>query len=195
MTLEWLWRRLVGQPKPKVSWREPYWASAPTAWKSFKEILRPWMWLRITLVSYVLFGLIVVGVKRAIPQLDLRFLWKGLPAPLLVFAYLALMGAVHAAIPRHLLVRPDYFQGTNGQHTWRLPAVRILATRIVVFSLDRIRLRVYYLTSQGKKRCATFGVHPGVDIVALSRTLPVFPQIWDARSRLKNRPGSPVSVS
>jgi hypothetical protein len=92
------------------------------------------------------------------------------------------MFLVHAAIPELVVVRKERVQIIHGQSSWVARAGDIRWTRIVIFAPDRIRLRIAY-TRGCQRKTRTVGVGRNVDLDELSTTLPIPPQVWDARGR------------
>ena len=121
----------------------------------------------------------------AIPMIQLPPLWKMLlPLPTL-YAYMLIMLPVHAAIRSHIHVRGDRIHVMTGQSHWVVKSEAIQGTRIVIFASDRVRLRVFYI-HKDKLRSRTYAVSPKVELAVLSKSLAVYPQIWDARHRYKD---------
>lgn len=127
----------------------------------------------------------------AVPMIQLPPLWKMFLALPALYGYMLFMLLFHAAIPSRIDVRNDRIQVMTGQSLWIAKSEDIQGTRIVIFGLDRIRLRVSYLHKENK-RSRTLAVSPKVNLNALCKALPVHPQIWDARSRYKDPRSSSI---
>ncbi|MGE0610654.1 MAG: hypothetical protein AB7O62_26425 [Pirellulales bacterium] len=179
------------QPVPTLRWYTPRWSYVPKLWHEFRGIFRPMFVVRSTLAAFTVFSAIVAAVKWANPLLQLDFLWKTLFAVPALYGLLLVHAAILAVVPEHVVVRPDRILVQHGQGIWHVPAKEIVATRIIVFSSDHIRLRITYVRGS-KQRSRTLGVAPGVDLAKLAEILPVPPKIRDARGRSRKAPALPV---
>lgn len=155
---------------------------SPAAWRTWRVLFRSRAIARMSFFSVALGAAIVVGLKAAIPLLQLPPPWKMLLALPVFYAYALLMLLVHTLIPSRIDVRKDRMHVMTGQSHWVIKAEAIRRTRIVIFAINRVRLRVFYL-HKNKRRSRTFGVARKVSLDELAAVLPVAPQIWDARSR------------
>jgi hypothetical protein len=144
--------------------------------------------IRVSVLSLIVGAAIVIGLKMAIPMIQLPPLWNMLLALPTLYACFLVMLLVHAAIPSRIQVRDDRIQVMTGQSHWVVKSEAIQGTRIVIFALDRIRLRVFYL-HKDRLWSQTFAVSPKVELDALSKSFAVYPQIWDARNRYKDPRG------
>ncbi len=122
------------------------------------------------------------------PMIQLPPLWKLLLALPAIYAYVFVMLLVHALIPSRIEIRKDRMHVMTGQSHWFVKSEAVSATRIVIFALDRIRLRVFY-HYKNELRSRTFGVGRGVNLDVLADVLAVSPQIWDARNRYERLRG------
>ncbi|MDQ3330850.1 MAG: hypothetical protein M3552_09380 [Planctomycetota bacterium] len=140
----------------------------------------PAFWLRVTLVSAVLFVAIVGAAKWGFPLLQLGFLWKAAAVIPGMFGYLAIMVGLHMLLPKFVEVRKDRISINHGQTTTRIRAKDVEATRLVFFGDDRALLRISY-RQRGQRRFRTVGVKPTVDLAKLAQMPPVPPRVSDLR--------------
>ena len=100
------------------------------------------------------------------------------------YGYVLVMLVVHALLPSHIEVRKDRIHVMSGQSHWVVKSEAMRRTRIVIYAIDRIRLRVFYL-HKDKVRSRTFGVGRKVKLDELSDALAVYPEVWDVRNRYR----------
>ncbi|MBC8876864.1 MAG: hypothetical protein H8E44_46140 [Planctomycetes bacterium] len=92
---------------------------------------------------------ICVGVKLAIPQIQLGFAWKALFAIPALFAYLGVWFLIHLLVPGQVKINEKYISHSTGQSGWRVNLADIESSRLIVFSPDYIRL---IIRANGKVR-------------------------------------------
>jgi len=117
-------------------------------------------------------------------MIQLPPLWKMLLALPAFYGYVLVMLVVHALLPSHIEVRKDRIHVMSGQSHWVVKSEAMRRTRIVIYAIDRIRLRVFYL-HKDKVRSRTFGVGRKVKLDELSDALAVYPEVWDVRNRYR----------
>ena len=179
-----LFGRSANRQNATISWWSPYWFHLPHTWRTWRLLLGFKLIARVSIVSLFVGAVIVIGVKIAMPQIQLPPLWRMLLVFPTFYAYVLLMLVVHALIPSRIGVHKDRIHVMTGQSHWVVKSEAIQATRIVIYELDRIRLRVYY-DHKNKLRSRTFGVGRRVNLDTLAEALAVYPQVWDARSRYR----------
>jgi hypothetical protein len=146
---------------------------------------------RVLILSTLLGAGLVVALQAANPLLQLPPLWKMALAFPTIYAYFALILAVHTVLPTRVSVCEKRLHAMTGQSHWGVEAAAVTRTRITVFATDRIRLRVYY-DRKGKPRSRVFGITRKVDLDALANALPVHPQVLDARTRYATKRSNDV---
>jgi hypothetical protein len=112
-------------------------------------------------------------------------LWKMLLALPAFYGYVAIMLLVHMLLPSRIEVRKDRMHVMTGQSHWVVKSEAVRRTRIVIFAVDRIRLRVFYVRKD-KARSRAFGVARKVKLDELSNALAIDPEVWDARDRYRD---------
>src|SRR5262245_2153982 len=123
---------------PKVVWSQPRWSYVPEMWRSFSKLLHPWFMLRTILLAGLIFGILVAGLKAALPQLQLVFLWKAPIAVLGLWAYFALMGPLYCAIPPRVELRAKLISIQHGNHVRLILMSSVVSTHLTIFAADRI---------------------------------------------------------
>jgi hypothetical protein len=175
------WKQAIS---PNISWWVPYWSHTALMCCVFRIMFAPRSVLRVTILSLLITAAIVAWVQATMPGVQLP-LGKMLLSVPIMYAYMAVMFLLHLVIPTSVNVRKDRIHTTTGQSNWVVKAKDIYRTRIVVFAVDRIRLRIFY-TRKNRRRTRTFGVSPRINLDALCANLPAYPQVWDARNRYQN---------
>jgi len=153
-------------------------------WCVFRIVFAPRSVIRVTILSLIIAAAIIAWVQVAIPGVQLP-IWKMLLSVPIMYAYMAVMLLLHLVVPTSVKVRKDRIHTTTGKSNWVLKAKDVYRARIVVFAVDRIRLRIFY-TRKNRRRSRTFGVSPKINLDALCANLPIYPQVWDARNRYRN---------
>jgi hypothetical protein len=167
--------------KPELTWREPRWAYVSKLWRQLRCLLNPTSLIRISLVTAFLAAVIVWGLKWVMPQVILPNLWPLLLALPGILLLLILQTSLLTLIPPTATVRPDKICVQHSESMSIVDAASIARTYIIVFSNQRIRLRICYLHKE-KCKSLTIGVPPTVDLERLAELLPVWPIVRDARS-------------
>lgn len=124
-------------------------------------------------------------LQLANPLIQLPPLWKMLLALPKFYGYVLIMLLVHTALPSHIEVSKNRMNVTTGQSSWVVKSEAVRRTRIVIFAIDRIRLRVFY-NHKDITRSRVFGVARKVKVEELSAALAVVPEVWDARERYRD---------
>jgi hypothetical protein len=100
-------------------------------------------------VSVIVGGAICVGIKLAVPQIQLGFAWKALLAIPGTFVYLGFGCLIHLLVPAEVTINEKYMSYSTGQSCWRVKLLDIESSKLIVFSPDHIRL---IIRSKGKVR-------------------------------------------
>jgi hypothetical protein len=166
----------------KIAWWVPYWFHIPRTWRVWRLLLLSRSIVRASIVAVIVGAAIVIGLKIAIPMIQLPPLWKMLSALPVFYAYVLIMWLVHTLIPSRVDIRKDRIHAVTGQSQWMVKSDAVRGARIVVFAPDRIRLRIFY-QRKDQLRSRTFGVGRRVSLDRLSAMFATPPQVWDARHR------------
>lgn len=157
----------------------------PRTWRTWRLFFQVRFIARVSILSVVLGAAIVFGLQLANPLLQLPPLWKLLLALPTFYGYVLVMLLVHMLLPSRIEVRKDRMHVMTGQSHWVVKSEAVRRTRIVIFAIDRIRLRVFYV-HKDRMRSRAFGVAEKVKLDALSGALAVYPEVWDARDRYRD---------
>jgi hypothetical protein len=139
-------------------------------------------------LTAVLFVVVIIVFKLAVPQLQLGFVWRAALALPGMYLYLLLMTAIHFAFPPRVEVRGSRISVQHGEHAWFALAKSMTRARIMVFAPDRVRLRLWYrwkIWKREKIRTRTIGIASNANLDRLCQLLPTAPDVWDARERYR----------
>lgn len=180
--------------KPKLTWTVPRWAYVSKLWRQLRCLLNLASLIRISLVTAFLAALIVWGLQWMMPQVILPNLWPLLLALPGILLLLILQTSLLTLIPPTATIWPDKVCVQHGDSARIVDAASIAKTYIIVFSNQRIRLRICYVR-RAKRQSLAIGVPPTVDLDRLAELLPVWPIVRDARSRAISIDGlEPVTI-
>lgn len=153
----------------RIKWWEPNRETRRAGLMSMREagVLSPMFWLRVTCLGALTIAVLIAVLLSAYPGIQLP--WPQLiGAPIFILA-MFFFGIVSIfLVPRHVELRPQWIQISQGQHAVRVPAAEIRSIRLVERQDGLLFLHLSYRSSRGTERIAQYAVSPAVDRIALT---------------------------
>ena len=151
-------------------------------WQVWRILLWSRTIVRASIVAIIVGAVIVVGLRVALPLIQLPPLWKMLAALPAFYAMMGVNLGVYALLPSRVEIRKDRIHVITGQSQWMVQSKAVRGTRIVIFAPDRIRLRIFY-QHKDELRSRNLAIGRFVSLDQLAAVFETPPQVWDARSR------------
>ncbi len=158
--------------RSKVSWYVPRWYFVPRLRREYSRLFNATSLVRIIVVSTITCAVFLAGCKPALPQIvraNLLQLSYAFLAPLL---YMALVFAVHVAVPPVVIVRSRRIQISHGQSSTLIDSQDVTTACTTVHCNGKARLRIEF-ERNGKPGFRNVGVGPRVNPNDLASLLPV----------------------
>ncbi len=170
--------------KPLLSWWVPYWSHCAATNRQWRRLFNLPSFFRILIGSCVCCFVIVLCFRLAFPLMPLANLrWLLIQIPGLFLAFYA-MSWVHRAIPERVSVFEDCLLIQHGESAIQIAKCNVTDVRVVVFSIDAIRVRIWYDHKQ-RRRCRSFGLAREIRIAQFEEALGLTCSVLDARTRVQ----------
>ncbi len=180
--------------KPLLSWWVPYWSHCAATKRQWRRLFNVLSVLRILIGSCACCFVIVLCFRLAFPLMPLVNLrWLIIQIPGLFLAFYA-MSWVHRAIPERVSVFDDCLLIQHGESAIHIAKSNVTDVRVVVFSRDAIRVRIWYDHKQ-RRRCRSFGLAREIKTAQLEAALSLTCSVFDARTRVEIRNRKSASLS
>lgn len=130
--------------RPLLSWWTPYWSHCGKTKRQWSRLLNSKTLLRVTIVALACGSLVTLGFRIAFPLLPLANLWWLVVQIPALFVLIYGGSWLHRAIPERISLFDGHLLVQHGETAIQISKSDLIAARIVIFTDDAIRLRIWY---------------------------------------------------